>query len=212
MRLLDELTEEHRLVDRASGSLIRFAERASKSETTSRDVADFVHFLRVYEGGYHHEREEQVLFPALVERAEVPADRGPLPVMLADHRASAAMVDELEAAADDAAAAAGVARRLAHHLWEHADKEDSVLFPESRQRLVRGGVANLEGRPPTPAEEAARALGEQLTERFPPLDDHEAVRGDGCIACSAFTVTCGGIEKEWWNDWEQEYHRSLDEG
>ncbi len=97
------------------------------------------------------------MFPALVERAEVPADRGPLPVMLADHRASAAMVDELEAAADDPVAAAGVARRLAHHLWEHADKEDSVLFPESRQRLVRGGVANLEGRPPTPAEDAARS-------------------------------------------------------
>ncbi len=48
--------------------------------------------------------------------------------------------------------------------------------------------------------------------RFPPLDDPEAIRGDGCVACSAFAVTCGGIEKEWWNDWEQEYHRSLDEG
>jgi hemerythrin-like domain-containing protein len=212
MRLLDELTEEHRLVDRASGSLIRFAERTRRSETTPQDVADFVHFLRVYVGGYHHEREEQVLFPALVERAEVPADRGPLPVMLADHRASAAMVDELEAAANDPVTAADVARRLAHHLWEHADKEDSVLFPESRQRLVRGGVANLEGRPPTPAEEAARELGKQLAERFPPLDDHEAIRGDGCVACSAFAVTCGGIEKEWWNDWEQEYHRTLDEG
>jgi len=212
MQLLDEFAEEHRLVDRAAGSLIRFAERANRSETTDKDVLDFVHFLRVYIGGYHHEREEQVLFPALVERAEVPADRGPLPVMLADHREAAAMVDELEAVTGDPAAAAVLARRLAHHLWEHADKEDSVLFPESLQRLIRGGVANLEGRPPTPEEEAARRLGEELTERFPPLDDHEAIRGDGCVACSAFAVTCGGIEKEWWNDWETEYHRSLDEG
>ena len=53
---------------------------------------------------------------------------------------------------------------------------------------------------------------ERLVERFPPMDDSEIVRGDGCIACSAFAVTCGGIEKEWWNDWETEYHRSLDEG
>ena len=212
MQLLDEFAEEHRLVDRASGSLVRFAERANRSETDPQDVLDFVHFLRVYIGGYHHEREEQVLFPALVERAEVPADRGPLPVMLADHRESAAMVNELEGAAVDPIAAAVVARRLAHHLWEHADKEDSVLFPESQQRLIRSGVANLEGRPPTPEEEAARELGEQLTVRFPPLDDHEAIRGDGCVACSAFAVTCGGIEKEWWNDWEHEYHRTLDEG
>ncbi len=212
MRLFEEFAEEHRLVDRASGSLVSFAKAAARSETTPDDVADFVRFLRVYIGGYHHEREERVLFPALVERAEVPADRGPIPVMLADHRASAAMVDELEAAAGDPVAAAAVARRLAHHLWEHADKEDSVLFPESRQRLVRGGVADLEGRPPTAEEEAARELGEELTTRFPPLDDPEAIRGDGCIACSAFAVTCGGIEKEWWNDWEQEYHRTLDEG
>jgi len=212
MQLLDDFAEEHQLVDRASGSLVRFAERANRSETMPQDVLDFVHFLRVYIGGYHHEREEQVLFPALVDRAEVPADRGPIPVMLADHRASAAMVDELEAAAEDPVIAAEVARRLAHHLWEHADKEDSVLFPEARQRLIRGGLANLEGRPPTPEEEAARELGVQLTERFPPLDDHEAIRGDGCVACSAFAVTCGGIEKEWWNDWEHEYHRTLDEG
>jgi len=212
MRLLEEMAEEHRLVDRASGSLIRFAERALVSKTTPEDVADFVQFLSVYVGGYHHEREEQVLFPALVERAEVPGDRGPIPVMLADHRASAAMVGEFEAARADPEAAADVARRLAHHLWEHTDKEDSVLFPEAEQRLIRGGVADLEGRPPTVEEEAARLLGEQLTERFPPLEDPDAIRGDGCVACSAFTVTCGGIEKEWWNDWEHEYHRSLDEG
>ena len=65
---------------------------------------------------------------------------------------------------------------------------------------------------PTAEEEAARDLGERLTERFPPLDDPEIVRGDGCIACSAFGETCGGIETEWWNTWEHEYHRSLDEG
>ena len=212
MQLIEELTEEHKLVDRASGSLVRFAEMALNGETTDRDVADFVQFLRVYVGGYHHGREEQVLFPALVERAEVPAHRGPLPVILAEHEVAAALVDELEAAARDPEAAAGVARRVAHHLWEHTDKEDSVLFPEAEQRLIRGGVADLQGRPPTVEEEAARTLGEQLTERFPPLEDPDAVRGDGCVACSAFAVTCGGIEKEWWNAWEHEYHRSLDEG
>ena len=67
----------------------------------------------------------------------------------------------------------------------------------------------------TPVMLRARELDmepEQLVERFPPLEDDEVFRGDGCVACSAFAVTCGGIEKEWWNDWESEYHRSLDEG
>jgi hemerythrin-like domain-containing protein len=212
MRLLEEFADEHRLVDRLAGSLIRFAERAGHGAANASDVSDFVHFFRVFVAGFHHQREEQILFPALVNHAEVPGDRGPLAVIEADHREAAGLVDELAARADDVGRAADVARRLAHHVWEHIDKEDSVLFPEAEQRLIRGGAPRLEGRPTTGDEEAARDLGERLTERFPPLDDPEAVRGDGCVACSAFTETCGGIEKEWWNTWETEYHRSLDEG
>jgi hypothetical protein len=181
MRLIDEFKVEHLLVDRVAGSLIRFAELAVKGETSPQDVEDFVFFFRVFVAGYHHEREEKTLFPALVERAEVPANRGPLPAIEADHRTAAAMVDDFSEA-------------------------------ESIDRLRRNGVTRLEGRDPTAEERAARELGEQLTERFPPLDDPEIVRGDGCIACSAFGETCGGIETEWWNTWEREYHRSLDEG
>ena len=128
-----------------------------------------------------------------------------------DHRAATKLVDEFEVATGGADAA-DVARRLAHHLWEHVDKEESVLLPESIERLRRNGVTRLDGRGQTAEEESARALGEQLTERFPPLDDPEIVRGEGCIACSAFGETCGGIETEWWSTWEREYHRSLDEG
>ncbi|MBD3850412.1 MAG: hemerythrin domain-containing protein [Acidobacteria bacterium] len=212
MRLFDEFKAEHLLVDRVAGSLIRFAEMTAGGESSEEDVADFVEFFRVFVAGFHHEREEQTLFPVLVERAEVPADRGPLPSIEADHRAAAILVDELEEAGGNKERLASAARRLAHHLWEHVDKEDSVLFPESFERLRRNGVTLLEGRESTAEEEAARGLGEQLTVRFPPLDDPEVVRGDGCVACSAFGETCGGIETEWWNTWEHEYHRSLDEG
>jgi hemerythrin-like domain-containing protein len=212
MRLIDEFRIEHRLIDRVAGSLFRFAGAARSGDTSSQDSEDFVRFLRVFVSGYHHEREEQILFPALVERAEVPADRGPLPAIGADHRVAVALVDELESAGHDGQQAADVARRLAHHLWEHIDKEDSVLLTESVDRLRRNGVTRLQGREPTEDEAAARELGEELTTRFPPRDDPEFVRGDGCIACSAFGETCGGIESEWWNTWEREYHRSLDEG
>ena len=212
MRLLEEFKAEHLLVDRVAGSLIRFAELTTRGETSAEDVADFVHFFRVFVAGYHHEREEETLFPALIEHAEVPANRGPLAAIEADHRVAAALVDELEEVSGDQERAANVARRFAHHLWEHVDKEDSVLLPESSDRLRRSGLTQLEGRAPTAEEVSARQLGERLTERFPPLDDPEVVRGDGCVACSAFGETCGGIEMEWWSDWEHEYHRSLDEG
>ena len=212
MQLFEEFKVEHLLVDRVAGSLIHFAEQAAGGEFSEEDVADFVSFFRVFVAGYHHEREERTLFPVLIERAEVPADRGPLPSIEADHRAAAALTDEFEGATGSQANLAEAARRLAHHLWEHVDKEDSVLFPESSERLRRNGVTRLEGSAPTDEEVSARQLGEALTERFPPLDDPEIVRGDGCIACSAFGETCGGIETEWWSSWEREYHRSLDEG
>lgn len=212
MQLFEEFKVEHGLVDRVAGSLIRFAELSGRGETTPEDAADFVRFFRVFVAGYHHEKEEKALFPVLIEMAEVPADRGPIPSIKADHRAAAALVDELEGAGANREKAADVARRLAHHLWEHVDKEDSVLLPESFERLRRNGVNRLDGREQTADEEAARRLGEQLTERFPPLDDPGVVRGDGCVACSAFGETCGGIETEWWSTWEREYHRSLDEG
>ncbi len=162
--------------------------------------------------GYHHDREETTLFSALVERAEIPGDRGPLVVLVADHRESARLLDELESCADDPQQAAQVgpearapsvgARGQGREC--HSARGETAVGPQSAS-------ARLEGRQPTAEEEAARRLGEELTVRFPPLDDPDAIRGDGCVACSAFAVTCGGIEKEWWNDWETEYHKSLDE-
>jgi len=212
MQLLDELGQEHRLVDEVAGSLVRFSQRAAEGDIEPSDVADFVRFFRVFVAGFHHQREEETLFPALVDRAEVPKDRGPLPAIAADHHEAMLFVDGLEAASRDPKRAAEVARRFANHLWEHVDKEESVLLPEARERLRRNGLTRLEGRVPTDEEQAAREVGEQLTERFPPLDDPDHVRGDGCVVCSAFGETCGGIESEWWNRWEHEYHRSLDEG
>ena len=212
LQLIEELVEEHRLVDSVAGALFRCAEASAAGIADPRDVADFVRFFRVFLTGYHHQREEHCLFPALVERAEVPADRGPLAAIAADHEMAATLVGDIESAALSGGETSEVARSLARHLWEHVDKENSVLLPEAERRLLRHGVTRLEGRLPSAEEEAARALGEALCQRFPPMEDPEMVRGDGCVACSAFTTTCHGIEMEWWNRWDREHHRSLDEG
>ena len=70
MQLLDELGQEHRLVDEVAGSLVRFSQRAAEGDIEPSDVADFVRFFRVFVAGFHHQREEETLFPALVDRAE----------------------------------------------------------------------------------------------------------------------------------------------
>ena len=134
MRLFEEFEDEHRLVDAVAGSLIRFSESGAEGAIPAEDVAEFVHFFRVFVAGFHHEREEQTLFPALVERAEVPADRGPQPPIESDNREAAKQVSELEENAGDLPAAPVTARRHAHHIREHVDKDNSVLLPESLER------------------------------------------------------------------------------
>ncbi len=212
MEFIATLRNEHLLIERVAGSLVHFAREPESGSGSELDARDFVLFMRHFVADFHHDREEETLFRVLVDRAEVPWNRGPLAVLMAEHRDAAVLVTDLESAAGDARAIPAIARKLAHLLWEHVDKENSVLLPEAEKRLVRSAVTQLEDRLPTPDEVAAREIGQNLVARFPPLEDPDVIRGDGCIACSAFAVTCGGIEKEWWSDWEAMHYRSLDEG
>jgi hemerythrin-like domain-containing protein len=197
MKILAAFEEEHELIERVAGSLFRWAEENGDEADAKR----FASFFAVYAGGFHRRREEDILISALVRSLEVPADRGPLRVIGEEHRRLELLVSRLAAAADRDAA-----RVLARRLWEHIDKENTVFFPEAGERLPRAGVAELVDRSMTGAEGEVRELGERLLGQYPPLEDPETMRGAGCIACSAFTVSCRGIEAEWWNDWEWEQH------
>jgi hypothetical protein len=205
LELLDELGREHELLDRLAGALWTWADH---DRPLVADGAAFARVLELWLVGFHHHREEETLFRALVDDAELPADRGPLAVLRGEHRGMAELVQIL--GADDAAVVVA-ARTLARDLWEHLDKENSVLFPEARRRLRRAAVTTLVGRPPTADEIRSEHDAEDLIRRYPPTEDPDMVRGDGCIPCRAFTVECAGIEGEWWNSWETEYRRTLQE-
>lgn len=210
MELIEALRSDHRLIESVAGSAIAWAQQRLLDEAP--DVRqEYVGFFRDFVRGSHHRREEEILFPALVEHAEVPEDRGPLAVLRDDHERLDGLLDQLESTDGDRAVL-DAARELAHHVWEHVDKEDSVLLPEAEARLVRHGVRELDDPGADEEAQAARRKGELLLERFRPVDDPSVVRGEGCIACSAFAVTCRGIESEWWNAWEWQHHRSLEEG
>jgi len=204
--IIRQLRAEHEVVERMAGALFRWAREGQEVEPEARQV--FVDFFRLWVGGLHHDQEEAILFRALVDRAEVPADRGPLMVISREHEEGQRLVAAL-AEADAGAETSAVATQLSGLLLVHIDKENSVLLPEAAERLVRGGVAELSGRPESSDETRVRGAAEQLARRWPPLDDPDLFRGDGCMACSAFGDTCDGIEREWWNPWEWEHHRSM---
>jgi len=205
MELIDELRAEHDLIEQVSRAFLTYADLPAATRT-GPDWAAFLRFFRLYVNHFHHAREEDTLFVALADRAGLPADRGPIAVMRADHARMAGLLDGVEAGlaggdAPDARLREG-ATAYVHALWHHIDAENSVLFPECEPRLRRNGVLQLPSRPMTADERAAMAAGLALAGRYPASPHADVMRGDGCIMCPAFAVTCRGLELEWWNEWE----------
>lgn len=209
MKIVDEIRNDHRLIDEVAGSLHRWAHRGADDPAAVKDRADLSRFLKVVLVGHHH-RSEEALFCALVEHGEIPGDRGPLAVLRGEHEAMADLVVSFTAGA--AGEAEGIAKELAAEIWQHLDKEESVFLPEAERRLIDGGIRKLDPPRSTDDVEAARALGLELVRRLSPMDDPELIRGEGCIPCPAFAGECHGIETEWWSDWERAHYAGLDEG
>lgn len=214
MRIVDELRDEHVLIEKVVGSLVTYAAARLAGDGDPADGAGFVRFFRLFSGEHHHGREESVLIPALVKHAEIRADSGPVVSILLQHREMEKVLDRmvplLEGSGGRPGAVASsrelhdLATAYARALWLHIDAENTVLLPESEERLRRSGVPDLAGPEPTAEGVAARAEGERLLAAYPPRHDPGAIRGEGCAVCPSHGVTCEGVEREWWTEWEWE--------
>lgn len=202
MRFIDDLRAEHALIERVVGALLTWAGARARGEANRDDGPAFLRFFRLYAGRYHHGREEQILFPALVEHGEVPADRGPISALLHDHQAMAKLLDALEQALEDPQVLAPHADAYGRALLHHIDSENGVLLPECEVRFGRVGVPDLPDRTLQPDELAAREEGTGLAQRYPPTEPLGIIRGDSCTTCPAYGVRCDGVELEWWSDHE----------
>ena len=200
MQLLDELRREHDLIERVLGSLRTYA---SAPDAPVEDGLAFLEFLATY-AHWHHQREEGVLFPALTGEAMLPAHRGPLAVIVDEHEVLSKKLAAMREALSDRELFGRLAGDYARTLWLHIDVENSVLFPESEQQLRRNGVRELPVAEMSEAVREAARSGEALADRYPPTPDPDAIRGEGCVVCTAYGETCRGLEREWWNDWQWE--------
>lgn len=219
MRLLDELLAEHTLIENVVGSLRTYVSARAAGLADGSAGPDFVRFLQLFAGHFHHAREEDTLFVALRERAELPED-GPIAVLRDDHRRTGAMLEQMAPLLEkprldqvESAALQQLAIAYSRLLWHHIDAENSVLFPESEARLRKQGVLELPSRAMTPEEAEAMQLGEALVARYPPMIDPDIVRGDGCVCCPALVENCPGLERAWWSESEwDELDDHLSEG
>jgi hemerythrin-like domain-containing protein len=210
MKLLEDLRREHETIEAVASAFVAFAALRAGTGEDPADEACFLRFFRLYAGRFHHGREEEVLFAALVRETDAPQHRGPLRALLEDHQEMAVVLDELESLLlspsppGEARAVLRAVTRYASLLLQHIDAESSVLFPECEARFRRTCVLELEAREPDDEERAARDAGLRVAKLYGSIEIPGLVRGDGCACCRSFGVSCDGVEREWSTDVEWE--------
>jgi hemerythrin-like domain-containing protein len=121
------LRDEQRVILRALRSLEHAAERLGAGGALPDGLwAVMIAWLRDFADRNHHAKEEDALFPAMVQ-AGVPTRGGPIDVMLEEHTEGRDLLRAMETGTAGERAAA--ARRYVGLLRDHIDKENDLLFP-----------------------------------------------------------------------------------
>jgi hemerythrin-like domain-containing protein len=121
------LREEHRVILVALDMLERGSRRLAAGAALPEGWwPGIIVWLRAFADVNHHAKEERYLFPALA-KAGVPAQGGPVQVMLEEHDLGRGFVRAMESGPP--AAQAEAAGRYVQLLRDHIDKENGVLFP-----------------------------------------------------------------------------------
>lgn len=189
MRSIEVLLQEHRTIERVVGAVELAAfQLARGTPVRPAFFSEAARFFADYADGVHHAKEEGVLFGAIADSG-MPADDGPIPMMLEEHVEARALTRALRDAArrlagGDASAATDVvsnARRYAALIRDHIAKEDEVLFPMADELMP----PDVEARVMKSFLAMDRAhIGEGTTAALVALADR--------LASEAFAIAAGG--------------------
>jgi hemerythrin-like domain-containing protein len=128
---IDVLRHEHDAILMALKILDKISDEAREGNATSTDVMRFLGFLREFADTCHHGKEEGLLFPAMIV-AGLPADGGPISVMLSEHEQGRALVTAMANATEPVMSPtkfSEAATAYADHMRVHIEKENTILFP-----------------------------------------------------------------------------------
>lgn len=202
MEAIESLMLEHRVIERGLAALEGFAGKLGREGLDGRaELGRFVDFIRGYADRLHHAKEEDLLFTRLADSG-LPADTGPIAVMLHEHGFGRGLVGELCRLAAvqspwsnyEASQVSGLARQYAALLRDHIRKEDAILYPMAEERLSESELDELGAEfdryaGATMAQERELLdLGTVLVARWCDEDPSGCAPTD-CGGCSG----CGGI-------------------
>jgi hemerythrin-like domain-containing protein len=152
--ITQRLKDEHQLILRMLTLLEKNARLTEEGSFHDyRFYLDGVDFIRNYADRFHHAKEEDILFEALIENG-MPRANSPVAAMLMEHDLGRAFVRGMEEAATRAVkgeagqdeAIVSNARGYLELLREHISKEDEILYPlaeriipaEKRDGILKG--------------------------------------------------------------------------
>ena len=136
------LIGEHETIERAMDVLRKELEKLPDTTYNAFAMQRAIDFLLEFGDRIHNTKEEQVLFPLMVERG-IP-EGGPIRVMLLEHESERKILQQMLAEVPDLEIASEAARAgfkqkgteyleiRANHIW----KENDVLYPMGRQVLT----------------------------------------------------------------------------
>ncbi|MDY0211715.1 MAG: hemerythrin domain-containing protein [Desulfuromonadaceae bacterium] len=174
------LIEEHQLILRMIALLEANAQRAERAEFQDWDFfATAINFIRNFADRFHHAKEEDVLFAALVHNG-MPEKRSPIEAMHIEHEQGREHVRGMETAlthiqagkTDQIPTLVSHARGYATLLRQHIEKEDTILYPlaervlpESARPDITQGYAHAEAEA-LQVEQKYRSLVEDFERRY----------------------------------------------
>ncbi|MGZ3937105.1 MAG: hemerythrin domain-containing protein [Flavisolibacter sp.] len=145
-KAIADLMNEHEAIFSAiqiMGSMVADMETTASVDT--RDIQNFIGFLKEFADKCHHGKEEGLLFPAMI-KAGVPETGGPISVMLAEHAQGRKLIQEMEGSisADvNLVKFTQAEKDYAHLLRNHIQKENWALFPLAEKVLTETEMETL---------------------------------------------------------------------
>ena len=177
--------QEHRLIEQALDAMEGWLTKLSPGSDSDdkAELARFVSFIRGFADAYHHGKEEDILFVAMVEHG-FPRREGPIAVMLHEHDLGRSLVRVLDGLAqqsttwsqEDRGTLEQTVQEFSALLRRHIQKEDQVLYPMADARLpepvkeemFRRFQAFEEQQTSSGEQERLRVLGDDLIEAHRP--------------------------------------------
>ncbi len=182
MKPTDILKDEHRSIERMLILLENAASRLHRGEDVHPDVfRNGIRFIREFADGCHHQKEEKLLFPAMVQKG-FSQESGPIGVMLHEHDLGRQEVAAMNAALERFAKGDPAGRpALVKHtqsfiglLRSHIMKEDNILFAMADQHLSTDeAAALLKDFQAEEAKSAACSTKQQLIELLANMEKDE---------------------------------------